>query len=331
MDSHQRFLITGGAGYVGSCVAAYLLKAGYEVTVFDKLVYGGEALLPFHRHERLRLVRGDVRDGGAVGAALQGVDAVVHFAAVVGEAACAVDLEQAWLINVAGSKTVLTAAQSAKTPRLIFISTCSNYGVANPGELATEEFPLNPLSEYARAKVECENFVLAAAAPPVCTVLRFGTICGLSGRMRFDLLVSEMAKKCARAEKIDIFAPEAWRPFLHVVDAARAIEHIAKSSPNQIAQRVFNVVGQNYQKRGLVELARRYFPQVEIAVTDKDPDLRDYRVDGSRIVRELGFVPCYTVEDAFLETVRAVEEGVFRDPDWPGHSAIPLDPKALRR
>src|SRR6516162_7245336 len=90
MDSHQRFLITGGAGYVGSCVAAYLLKAGYEVTVFDKLVYGGEALLPFHRHERLRLARGDVRVGGAVGAALQGVDAVVHFAAVVGEAASAV-------------------------------------------------------------------------------------------------------------------------------------------------------------------------------------------------------------------------------------------------
>jgi len=95
---------------VGSRVAAHLLKAGHAVTVFDKLVYGGETLLPFHRHERLNLVRGDVRDGGgAVDAALEGVDAVVHFAGVVGEAACAVDLEQAWSINVEGSKTVLTA------------------------------------------------------------------------------------------------------------------------------------------------------------------------------------------------------------------------------
>jgi len=143
--------------------------------------------------------------------------------------------------------------------------------------------------------------------------------------------VSEMAKKCARGEKIDVFSPETWRPFLHVADAARAIDHIFNSPPNQTARRVFNVVGENYQKRGLVEIARRHFPEVEIAVTDENPDLRDYRVDGSRITRELGFKPQFTVEDAFLETARAVADGVFRDPDWPGHSAIPLNPGGFVR
>lgn len=330
MQSNQHILVTGGAGYVGSRVTAYLLQAGYAVTVFDKLVYGGEALLPFHGHERFKLIRGDVRDGDAVAAALASVEAIVHFAGVVGEQACAVDSTQSWSINVEGSKTLVAAARAAGTARLIFISTCSNYGVAKPGELATEDSPLNPLSDYARAKVECERLVLAAAPPPAAAVLRFGTICGLSGRMRFDLLVSEMAKQCARGEKIDIFAPEAWRPFLHVADAARAIDCLLKSSANQVLRRVFNVVGENYQKRGLVELARRHFPQVEIAVTAKNPDLRDYRVDGSRITRELGFKPQFSVEDAFLETAHAVADGVFRDPDWPGHSAVPLDPAALR-
>lgn len=172
--------------------------------------------------------------------------------------------------------------------------------------------------------------MLCAPPPPSCTVLRFGTICGLSGRMRFDLLVSEMAKQCARGEKIDIFSPDAWRPFLHVVDAARAIECVLKSSLNQSARRVFNVVGENYQKRDLVELARRHFPAVEIQVTDKQPDLRDYRVDGSRITHELGFKPLLTVEDAFCETAQAVRDGVFRDPDWPGHSAVPLAPGAFQ-
>lgn len=324
-------LITGGAGYLGSRVTTYLLQAGYLVTVFDKMLYGGEALLPFGRDQRFKLLRGDVRDRDAVAAALAGADAIVHFAGVVGEPACAVDPEQSWSINVEGSKTVLAAARAAKTARLIFISTCSNYGVAKPGELATEDLPLNSLSEYARAKVECEKLVLAVPPPPATTVLRFGTICGLSARMRFDLLVSEMAKKCARGEKIDIFSPDAWRPFLHIVDAARAIDHILKASPNQTARRVFNVVGENYQKRGLVDLARRHFPQVEIAVTDKNPDLRDYRVDGSRIARELGFMPLYTVEDAFCETAAAVSDGVFRNPDWPGHSAIPLIPSAFLR
>jgi nucleoside-diphosphate-sugar epimerase len=99
---------------------------------------------------------------------------------------------------VEGSKTVFAAARAVTTPRLIFVSTCCNYGVAQPGELATEDSPLNPLSDYARAKVECERLLLTETSPPASTVLRFGTICGLSGRMRFDLLVSEMAKKCAR-------------------------------------------------------------------------------------------------------------------------------------
>jgi nucleoside-diphosphate-sugar epimerase len=330
MTENRHIFLTGGAGYLGSRVTAHLLEAGYVVTVFDKLVYGAQALLPFHGHERFKLVPGDVRDAAALAAALVGIDAVVHFAAVVGEQACASYPEQSWSINVDGAKTVLAAACSAKTSRFVFISTCSNYGVAKPGELASEASPLHPLSEYARAKVECENLVLAAAPPPACTVLRFGTICGLSGRMRFDLLVSEMAKKCARGEEIDIFAPDAWRPFLHVADAARAIELVLESSSNQTARRVFNVVGENYQKRGLVELARRHFPQVEIAVTDKKPDLRDYRVDGSRIAHELGFKPLYTVEQAFCETAKAVRDGVFRDPDWPGHSAVPLDPAKLR-
>lgn len=327
--AQHHVLVTGGAGYIGSRVSAHLLATGYAVTVFDKFVYGGQALLPFQGRDDFSIVRGDVRDAAALAAALIGIDAVVHFAGVVGEQACAFDREQSWSINVHGSKTALAAACAAKTPRLIFISTCSNYGVAAPGELATEESPLHPLSDYARAKVECEKLMLAEAPPPACTVLRFGTICGLSGRMRFDLLVSEMAKKCARGERIDIFSPDAWRPFLHIADAAHAIEHILRTSPNQIARRVFNVVGENYQKRGLVELARRHFPDIEIAVTEKNPDLRDYRVDASRITRELGFTPRHTVEQAFCETSRAVTDGIFRDPDWPGHSAVPLDPMAL--
>ncbi len=323
-------LVTGGAGYLGSRVTAHLLQAGLWVTVFDKLVYGGEALLPFQRHPHFKLKRGDVRDVSSVAAALDGSDAVVHFAAVVGEPACSIDPEQAWSINVDGTKTVLSAARESRASRFIYVSTCSNYGTVSPNELAKEESPLNPLSDYARAKVECEWLALAEPPPLISTVLRFGTICGVSGRMRFDLLVSEMARKCARGEKIEIFSPDAWRPFLYIVDAARAIEHILNASTNQIAQRVFNVVSENYQKSGLVALAQRHFPQAEIVVTEKNPDLRDYRVDGSRINHDLGFKPQYKVEDAFCETAEAVLQGVFRDPNWLGHSAIPLDPAMLR-
>jgi nucleoside-diphosphate-sugar epimerase len=318
-------LITGGAGYVGSQVTAHLLDEGLRVTVYDRMLYGAESLLAFRHNERFHVIRADVRDRGALKTALAGIDVVIHLAAIVGEDACNVDRSAAWSANVDGTKAVMEAVAEARTPRLIFASTCSNYGVAAPGELATETAKLNPLSDYAKAKVECENAMLSRNDLPCATVLRLGTICGLSARMRFDLLVSEVARNAALGVPIDVFAPDAWRPFLHVKDAARAFRTMLEAPTEKIAHKVFNIVGENIQKRGLVEMSRRHFPQSEVKITDKRPDLRDYRVDGGLVTKELGFKPRLTVEDAFKETATAVAAGVFRDPNWPGHSAVPLD------
>jgi nucleoside-diphosphate-sugar epimerase len=326
----MRVLITGGAGYVGSRVTAHLLDTGHDVTVFDKLVYGGESLLPFEGRRGFALVPGDIRDRGAVERAMHAADAVIHLAAIVGEQACSIDPEQTQSINCGGTETLIKAAEEAQIRRFIFVSTCSNYGVALPNSLATEDSPLNPLSLYAKAKIQAELLILGSTRLPCATVLRFGTICGISARMRFDLLVSEMAKKAAHRESIQIFAPEAWRPFLHIHDASRAIAHVLQSSVEKVAGRVFNVVGENYQKRGLVEIARRHYPDVDISVTEKNPDLRDYRVDGKRFEKDLGFRMERTVEDAFIETAAAVNNGIFQDPDWAGHSAVPLDAKRLQ-
>ncbi len=320
-------LITGGAGYVGSQVTAHLLAEGMRVTVYDRLLYGGEALLAFRHNERFALIRGDVRDRPSLQAAMTGVDAVIHLAAIVGEDACGVDKTASWSTNVDGTKSVMEAVAQAGIKRLIFASTCSNYGVAAPGELATETAKLNPLSDYAKAKVECEKAMLARNDLPCATVLRLGTICGLSARMRFDLLVSEIARNAALGVPIDVFAPDAWRPFLHVKDAARAFRLLLDVPTEKIAHKVFNVVGENIQKRGLVEISQRHFPKSDVKITDKKPDLRDYRVDGALVTKELGFKPEFSVEDAFKETAAAVAAGMFRDPYWKGHSAIPLDGK----
>jgi nucleoside-diphosphate-sugar epimerase len=142
--------------------------------------------------------------------------------------------------------------------------------------------------------------------------------------MRFDLLVNEMAREAALGRPIEIFAPAAWRPYLHVDDAAAAILRVLQADPAKIDRRVFNVVGENQQKSGLVAIARSLYPEVNVAVVDKKPDLRDYRVSGERIHASLGFVPQHSVTDAFREVATAVHDGVFRDPDWAGHSTIPL-------
>jgi nucleoside-diphosphate-sugar epimerase len=315
-------VVTGGAGYVGSVVSAHLLLAGHTVVVVDSLGTGAESLLGFLSHPRFRLIAGDVRDVDVARAAVSAAEAVVHFAAVVGEAACAVDPGEARSINRDGTQALLAAAGQAAVSRFVMISTCSNYGVSDANVLADEDAPLRPLGVYAGSKVEAEQAVLSRAVPACRYVLRLGTICGLSPKMRFDLLVNDMARAAAQGESIRVFAPDAWRPFLHIRDAARAVEW-SLGAPAAGA-RVFNIVGENYQKKGLVDLVRRHFPQASIEIEHTVPDARDYRVSGARIQQQGGFAPAHTIEAAFLETADAVRAGVFRDPRWSGHAAAPI-------
>src|ERR1043166_2662925 len=177
-------VITGGAGYVGSVVTSHLLMSGWSVVVVDALAGGGESLLGFASHPLFRLVKGHVRDPQILQNTCRGAAAVVHLAAVVGEAACAVDDANAQAINVGGTLNVLAAAERSAVERLILISTCSNYGVSDRDGFANEESPLNPLGRYAESKVNAERAVLDSSSAVSTTVLRLGTICGLSGATR---------------------------------------------------------------------------------------------------------------------------------------------------
>lgn len=320
----MQILVTGGAGYVGSRAVAHLLAQGHHVRVFERMLYGGEPLVALGGFPGLSLTVGDVRDPAALRSAMAGVDAVVHLAGIVGEDACNASPDFSWSINHGAIPGLLRSVEDAGVARLLLISTCSNYGVAQPNMTVDEDAPLNPLSAYSRAKVIAEQAVLAANRLGCVTVLRFGTICGVSARMRFDLLVNEMARDAELGRAIEIYAPTAWRPFLHIDDAATAMAHVLAAEPAMVNRQVFNVVGENQQKTGLLEIARSRYPDLRASVVDRRPDLRDYRVSGERFVRVLGFRPSRSVADAFSEVAAAVRDGRFRDPDWKGHSAVPL-------
>ncbi len=320
----MRVLVTGGAGYVGSQVVTHLLRTGLEVTALDRFDFGGEALMPLRAWPGVRVMHGDARDEATLNAAMRDADAIVMFAAVVGEPACNADPLSAEQTNRDAAITAMRLADKLGLGRAVFISTCSNYGLLDPNHLADENTPLHPLSLYAHTKVDVERFATDFEGNLNVTVLRFGTICGLSGRMRFDLLVNDMARAAALEQTIELYRPQAWRPYLHVADAGRAIDHVLRAPVERIKRRVFNVVGENYQKSGLAEIARRHFPRVRVTVTEAQPDNRDYRVSAARIERELSFTPAHTIEGAFLEVASAVHDGVFVDPMWRGYCATRL-------
>ncbi len=147
-------VVTGGAGYVGAATTEELLRSGSRVRVLDVLLHGQEHIAESLEKQGAEIVRGDIRDGDARRAALEGAEELVHLAAIVGDPACALDPKESNEVNVEGSRALVSDAKAAGVRRLVFASTCSNYGrMADPTVPITEEGELRPVSLYAEQKV----------------------------------------------------------------------------------------------------------------------------------------------------------------------------------
>lgn len=311
----MRVLVTGGAGYVGSTLVPLLLAAGHRVRVVDALLHGGEPLLPVFADSAFEFVRGDLTSAGTVQAAVSGMDAVVHLAAIVGDPACARQPERAKAVNLDASLALLAAARDAGAKRFVFASTCSNYGrMKDPSACVDETSELAPVSLYAETKVAMEKALLAERGL-ASTPLRFATVYGVSARMRFDLTVNEFTMEMMTKGKLVVFGEQFWRPYIHVWDAARALALVLEAPETAVGGRVFNVgfTEENYQKKQLVELIRPHAPGAVVEYVHRDEDPRDYRVSFERVRSELGFETTRTVPDGIAEVARLVRSGIIAD------------------
>jgi nucleoside-diphosphate-sugar epimerase len=321
----MRILVTGGAGYVGSVLTTNLLQAGHQVRVLDALMFGGESLLSVYNHPDFEFFRGDVRAAEQVASALEGMDTVVHLAAIVGEQACNKYPELARTTNLKATLSLVDQAKRMGIRRFVFTSTCSNYGLSDTSILADEEAPLNPVSLYAETKVEAENYVMKAAGDAFCTcVLRLATVYGLSPRMRFDLLVNELVRDAVSKKWVVLYGPESWRPFVHVKDVARAFETVLEAPANSISGTTFNVGSdsENYKKQKLAELIRKHVPYADIEIMERKSDPRDYRVSFRKISRILDFQTNKTAEDGIVEIRDVITTGIISEPFDPKYDNV---------
>jgi nucleoside-diphosphate-sugar epimerase len=311
-------LITGGAGYVGALACRELLAAGRKVRVLDRLLHGQEAVADDLEAAGVELIRGDVRDAAARETAMHGVDEVVHLAAIVGDPACARDPETAARVNIEGTRGIIDAAQQAGATRLVFASTCSNYGrMADPTVPVDETGELRPVSLYAEQKVAMEQLLLGqplGSLRPTC--LRFATVYGVAPRMRFDLTVNEFTRDLWADRTLEVFGEQFWRPYVHVSDAARAIRTVLDAPGEATERAVFNVGDsqENYRKLDLVEEIRKQIPRGEVTYVRREEDPRDYKVSFDKINATLGFKTLMTVPDGIEEIAGALEADALGDP-----------------
>ncbi len=271
-------LVTGGAGYVGTLLVNRLIDRGDEVTVLDSLLHKSPSLLQHFINPKFRFVEGDVRDADNVKDALEGTDAVVHLAAIVGAPGCEAEPRLAEEVNHHAVELLISLAGSDRA--LIYASTGSNYGAVDG--LCTEETPLNPLSHYGVTKTAGE-LAMIESGQAIC--YRFATAFGLSPRMRLDLLINDFTYQAVKNRQLVVYENWARRTFIHVRDMAESFI-FALDNYDRMKGEVFNVGSDdmNATKKEVAELINgKVGGFLWFADIGSDPDKRDYEVSYEKI------------------------------------------------
>ena len=316
----KRVLVTGGAGYIGSVLVRLLLSNNYKVRVLDNLRFGGESIVELLNNPDFEFIKGDTRNEDDVKKAVKDVDFIAHLAAIVGDPACAKEPELARSTNFEATKLVYKLANESGVKKIIFASTCSNYGkMKNPDAFVDENSELSPVSLYAETKVATEQFLLSQDKNAGCkpTVLRFSTVYGLSPRLRFDLTVNEFAKELAMGRELVIFGEQFWRPYCHVIDLARSILLVCNNTDKRTDFEVFNVgnTRENYQKKMIADEVFKQLPDSKITYVQKNEDPRDYRVNFDKIHSIMSFNTTMTVPEGVSQVIKIIKEGFLINPD----------------
>lgn len=311
-------LVIGGAGYIGSVLTRKLLSKGYSIRVLDKLIYGnGSSISNLIEDKAFSFIYGDFGDEEVLEQSLENVTDVVLLAALVGDPVCKKYPDLARKVNVDYPKQLIEKMNGKRVSKFIFTSTCSNYGLRKDDSPATEDSELNPQSLYAETKIETENYILDNLnrfdfSP---TILRLSTAFGVSGRMRFDLTISEFTKELALGKELIVYDENTWRPYCNVTDISEAIIRVLESPEQKVFGQVFNVGGNgnNYTKKMILDLIGKHVKQARIEYRKGGFDPRNYRVSFDKLKEVLDFEPHINAEDSIIQIARAIENNLFSD------------------
>ena len=302
----MQILVTGGAGYLGSVLSRKLLAKGFQVRLIDALWYGKKPIEDLLPNKNFELIQNDIRNLVVTVKALKDVDAVIHLASIVGMPASSIEPKSSEEINYLATKNIAELCQLHNISTYIFASTCSVYG-SQPETLITEKSPTDPLDFYAKQKYLSERATGWLNKAP--TILRFGTLFGSSPRMRFDLVINRFVAQAIKEGKVTVFGGSQYRTFLHVNDASDAI--IFSLEKNLTG--TYNVVSENLTIKQAAERISKV-TGCKINVSNDNEDKRNYKVSAEKL-KQIGFEPSKTIEDAINEIKEMIDNGQLSNYD----------------
>lgn len=294
----MNILVTGGAGYIGSILVPELLQSGHKVTVVDNFMYRQPSLANSISNPNLNLVFGDIRNQSLLKSHINQADVVIPLAAIVGAPACDKDPIQASSINK--DATLWLFSQLSQNQQIIMPTTNSAYGSGDKNNFCDENSELNPLSLYARDKVEVEKVLMDH---PLATSFRLATVFGISQRMRLDLLVNNFMYRAITDKFVILFEGHFKRNYVHVRDVSKAFR-FAIENPESVKGEIFNfgLSEANISKQELCDAIKKIIPEFTYldAPLAKDPDQRNYVVSNAKI-ESRGMKAEVSLESGLLE------------------------------
>ena len=306
----KKILVIGGAGYVGCELVKDLLKKNYKVKVYDLMIYGNN--LPTN-NKNLEIVKGDVRNLPKLRESLKNNDAVIHLACISNDPSFELNPELGKEINFDCFEPLVLASKELGVKHFIYASSSSVYGVKDIPEV-TEEASLDPLTDYSKFKVQCEDILLSNTDNNfVGSIIRPATVCGYSPRQRLDLVVNILTNLAYHKKIIKIFGGKQLRPNIHINDMVDSYICLLDADKNKVNDQIFNVGFENHSVETLAHLVQKNIKEKVDLEYSESNDNRSYHINSKKISNTLGFKPKKNINEAIKDLINAFDKNVFSD------------------
>jgi len=294
----MKILVTGGSGYKGSVLIPKLLKLGHKVISIDTQWFGN--YLP--KHKNLKNIKLDVNH--IKKSDLNNVNTIIHLASIANDPMADLDKNLSWEVSALGTLRLLNVALKANVKRIIYASSGSVYGIKKEKKVH-ENLNLNPISLYNKVKMVTERILLSYNDKININIVRPGTVCGYSPRMRYDLTVNAMTYSALKNKKIFVFGGKQIRPNVHIEDLTNIYLLLLKKNYKQI------IVNAGFENLKILDIAKKIsiITGSKIIIKKDRHDPRSYRMSSEKLLKMTNFKPKFNVHSAIVDLKEKYNSG----------------------